>query len=147
MSTSDIENNDITPPETARVRGWLRRAVGFAAASCITALFGALYELFSHGVYSYSMLYAFGYMLVGGVVPSLVMACLGRECRRGAAFELYVFALSCATVGSLVGGVFEIFGSSSRLLPLFYVLSALSAFASAVLWLIRRFSLRHCDGQ
>lgn len=121
MSTSDIDR-----------RAWCRRALIFTVWSVLCAIFGAVYELFSHGVYSYSMIYAFAIPLAGGTLPSLIMAILSRPCRRKIAFELYVFALCSACLGSIVGGVLEIYGTSSRLLPLFYVLTGLSVLVSAV---------------
>lgn len=141
MSTSDIEKaaikDGVSEERAAFEKGWLGRAIGFAVSSCIVALFGSVYELFSHGVYSYSMIYAFAYLLVGGCVPSLFMARFKRRCIVGATFELYAFALACATAGSVVGGILEIYGSSNRLLPIFYVLAALSAIGSVLLLVIR----------
>lgn len=120
MYTSDIDR-----------RAWCVRALIFTSASVLCAVLGAIYELFAHGVYSYAMLYAFAIPLVGGALPSLIMACLGRPCRQGISFELYAFALASACVGSIVCGVLEIYGTSNRLLMLFFILSALSALGAA----------------
>ena len=46
----------------------VRIARNYAAASLFCALFGAVYELFSHEVYSYSMIYAFIIPLAGGAL-------------------------------------------------------------------------------
>ena len=41
----------------------------YLLVTILCAAFGAVYELFSHGVFSYYMLYAFGVPLLGGVLP------------------------------------------------------------------------------
>ena len=43
----------------------------YLTASVFCALFGAVYELFSHGVYSYWMIYAFAFPLLLGAIPCL----------------------------------------------------------------------------
>ena len=47
----------------------LTNCIGCIAASIFLAFFGAIYELFSHEVYSYYMIYAFAIPLVLGAVP------------------------------------------------------------------------------
>lgn len=45
----------------------------YLLVTILCAAFGAVYELFSHGVFSYYMLYAFGVPLLGGVLPLLLI--------------------------------------------------------------------------
>ena len=49
----------------------LRIAVNYVAVALFCALFGAVYEIFSHEVYSYPMIYAFAIPLAGGALPFL----------------------------------------------------------------------------
>lgn len=44
-------------------------SLGYLLSALFCALFGAVYELFSHEVYSYSMIYAFLFPLAGGTLP------------------------------------------------------------------------------
>lgn len=46
----------------------------YLAVTLVCAAFGAVYEIFSHGVYSYFMLYAFAFPLCGGVLPCFLFA-------------------------------------------------------------------------
>ena len=80
------------------------------------ALFGAVYELFSHEVYSFFMIYAFGFPLAGGTLPFWLLARKGCGWYPGtAARNLYHSALATFTVGSLIRGVLEIYGTTNVL--------------------------------
>ena len=52
----------------------VRISVNYLAAALFCALFGAVYEIFSHEVYSYPMIYAFAIPLAGGALPFLAFA-------------------------------------------------------------------------
>lgn len=53
--------------------------------SVLCAVFGAVYELFSHKVYSLYMIFAFVLQLLGGFVPSTIMYALKvKRCRAAA---------------------------------------------------------------
>ena len=136
LYTSDTDNTKL----------WLRRALVFTSVSLFLALFGAVNEMFSHGVYSYSMIYAFAYPLVLGAFPSIIMAMLSRPCKGSVAFDLYVFAIAFATVGSLIDGVLEIYGTSNRYMVIFNVVSVLLLAASVILWIVKRIRHRKTDG-
>lgn len=51
----------------------IRYSFIYLAAAVFCALFGAVYEIFSHGVFSFYMIYAFAFPLVLGAVPMLWM--------------------------------------------------------------------------
>ena len=55
-----------------------RAALGHLAAAALCALFGTVYERFSHGVYSYYMIYAFALPMMLGALPLLLLALRGR---------------------------------------------------------------------
>ena len=46
-----------------------KTAFVYLLTALFLAFFGAVYELFSHGVYSYYMIYAFAFPLAGGTLP------------------------------------------------------------------------------
>lgn len=100
-----------------------------AALLCI--LFGAVYERFSHGVYSYGMIYAFVFPLVLGVLPLFLIEAFSapyppRFCR-----SVYHAGIAALTVGSIVSGVLEIYGTTSPLVTVYWVLgAALTMFAA-----------------
>jgi len=96
----------------------------YLAASVFCALFGAVYELFSHGVFSYWMIYAFFFPLLLGAIPSFLLQ------RRGAAFPGRAAAdcihggIAWLTVGSIVQGVLEIYGTTNPLVKAFWLTGA-----------------------
>ena len=49
-------------------------AFRYLLITILCALFGAVYEAFSHGVYAYGMLYGLAFPLLGGVLPALLLA-------------------------------------------------------------------------
>ena len=55
------------------------RAGGRRKRRAYSAVLGAVYELFSHGVYSYFMLYAFLFPLAGGALPLLALSLSRRQ--------------------------------------------------------------------
>lgn len=82
--------------------------------SVFFALFGGVYERFSHGVYSYDMLYAFAYPLAGGAVPFLALGLIGKW--PGAiARTIWHCGIATLTVGSIIRGVLEIYGTTNGL--------------------------------
>ena len=94
----------------------MRIAGYYAAATLFCAFFGAVYELFSHEVYSYFMIYAFAIPLVGGVLPFLAIAsgCVKRF--PGWIFGcFYHAAVATLTVGSIMRGVLDIYGTTNVL--------------------------------
>ena len=80
------------------------------------AFFGAVYEMFSHEVYSFYMIYAFAFPLIGGTLPFWVLARLPRFGYPGAvARTLYHSGIATLTVGSIVRGVLDIYGTTNVL--------------------------------
>ena len=112
------------------------------------AAFGAVYEHFSFGVYSFYMIYAFAFFLVGGAVFWMLMAKLKKEFS-----SLFVCfwnaALTTFTTGFLVKGVLDIYGTSSPLINIFWIAGVLdiaAAFlAEALNWPDRKKSITVCD--
>ena len=56
----------------------LRLSVRYLLVTILCAFFGAVYELFSHGVYAYGMLYGFAFPLLGGALPAAGLSLLNR---------------------------------------------------------------------
>ncbi|MBQ8053870.1 MAG: hypothetical protein IJ198_08740 [Lachnospiraceae bacterium] len=112
----------------------VRIARNYAAASLFCALFGAVYEIFSHEVYSYSMIYAFIIPLAGGALPFLAIAAghikrfPGRISR-----SLYHAAIATLTIGSIMKGVLEIYGTTSVLLPAYWIAGGLLIAGAVIL--------------
>ena len=90
-------------------------------ATLFCALFGAVYELFSHGVYSYGMLYAFAFPLVLGVLPMLLITMLHAPYPNRFARSAYHAGIAALTVGSLVSGALKIYGTTNPLTLVYWI--------------------------
>ena len=89
--------------------------------SLFCILFGAVYEYFSHDVYSYHMLYAFVIPLVGGTLLFWRMARRSvRHMPRPLSRKLYHSGIASLTVGTIFQGVLEIYGTTNQLIRFYY---------------------------
>ena len=108
----------------------------------IIAAAGWLYELFSHGVYSDYMVYAFMVPLLGGALPDLLAARASRKrasrgSGTGSAPMLQLAAVVTLTAGSIAKGILDIYGTTNRLLIVYPVMAVLLAAAWAAAALLR----------
>lgn len=88
------------------------------AGTVFLALFGAVYEVFSHGVYSYFMIYAFVLPLILGV--ALYTELLGRNRFPDRVFlNLWNAGVAALSAGSVLQGVLEIYGTSNSLIVVY----------------------------
>lgn len=117
--------------DTEALRKGAKTAFIYLLIAVFCALFGGVYERFSHGVYSYDMLYAFAYPLVGGAVPFLALGLLGRW-PGSLARILYHCGIATLTVGSIIRGVLEIYGTTNALTVWYAAVGAALTFAGIV---------------
>ena len=109
---------------------WLLATVG-------TVLFAAVYECFSHQVYSMSMILAFLYPLLGGMLPaSLLLLAEDRMLPGEWSQSLWDAGLMSLTLGGVFRGVLEIYGTTSRLSPVYSVLGIALLALGLFLWII-----------
>ena len=102
----------------------LHNAVGYTAAAAFTALFGGIYEIFSHEVYSYCMIYAFAIPLMCGVLPLLLIGLSHKRQPSPTALRLYNSGIAALTVGCAFSGVLEIYGTTNKLVWIYYIAGA-----------------------
>ena len=101
---------------------------GFICLLCsiLCAVFGAVYEYYSHEVYSNYMLYAFLIPLAGGTLPCFTLILSRRILLpQKPAVYLYNSGLASLTVGSLMKGVLEIYGTENALLVIYVIVGFL----------------------
>ena len=122
MSTSDI---NLTKKYDQRT------AVRYLLISLFCFIFGLVYELFSNDVYSAFMLGAFGFPLVLGTLPFLVFAKTAISPTLHARY-LYHSGIASLTVGSVIEGVLEIYGTTNRLTAYYWYLGIALASAGIV---------------
>ena len=106
MSTSDIE-------KIGRDKMFKRLRI-YVFITLFFMVFGAVYEHFSHGIYSYRMIYAFAVPFVMWILPAVFL--YEKLPVRISLLSLAVYdaAVITFTIGMIFGGVFYIFGSSNR---------------------------------
>lgn len=91
-----------------------KTAFVYLLISLFCVLFGAVYELYSHEVYSYYMLYAFVFPLGGGTLPfSALSLAKVRKYPNALACNVYHSGIGTLTVGSVIEGILEIYGTSN----------------------------------
>lgn len=102
--------------------------------SMIVLVFGAIYEHFSFGVYSWYMVYAFTFPLLLVVLPLAVIARSGRELHiRPEGIKLYRYGTATLTVGSVVTGIVEIYGTTNSLTRFYWIAGVLLMVVGAVM--------------
>ena len=101
---------------TSDTKRYNKIALFYLLVSVFLALFGAIYEHFSFGVYSYFMLYAFAFPLVGGVLPALGLSLYSRATAPWPiAAWLYRAGIATLSIGSVIRGVLDIYGTENGL--------------------------------
>ncbi len=99
-----------------------RTGFAYLFAALLVALFGAVYERFSHGVYSYFMLYAFVIPLGGGALPFFALAFSERlPLPCATVYRLYHSGIAALTVGCCFAGALEIYGTTNRQIAVYWI--------------------------
>ena len=80
----------------------IKTGLQYFTAALLCALFGAVYELFSHSVFSYYMLYAFMIPLVGGALLFFLMGYFQWKIPGKVSRSLWQFGIAALTVGCLL---------------------------------------------
>lgn len=94
----------------------------YLLVSLLCVLFGAVYEYYSHEVYSGYMIYAFVFPLAGGVLPFTLMSFSGcRQVPGRLTLNLYNAGIAALTVGSIMKGVMEIYGTTNDILQIYWI--------------------------
>lgn len=104
----------------------------FVSLFCI--LFGAVYERFSHGVYSCYMIYAFVFPFLGGAIPFLGLGFYKKGLPGKISRNLYHAGISTLTVGSFLQGALEIYGTTNRLITIYWRLGTALVSAGIVFY-------------
>ncbi len=103
-------------------RGMAKTAFVYLLVTLFLVLFGAVYEHFSHEVYSYYMIYAFVIPLACGVLPFLILAfSIGVMIPGRGPLNLYHSGIASFTVGCIFKGVLEIYGTTNSLIMVYWI--------------------------
>lgn len=127
LYTSDIET---------KRRSALKTVITYVTITIFCALFGAIYELFSHEVYSYFMIYAFATPLIIGALPYLCLAISKKNIYPNSiSRNLHHSGVATLTVGSILKGVLDIYGTTNHLCIYYFIIGILFIIVSFILFL------------
>ncbi|MCR4945330.1 MAG: hypothetical protein K5929_00060 [Lachnospiraceae bacterium] len=115
----------------------IKRLLVYVGVTVFVAVFGAIYEAFSFGVYSYFMIYAYAFCLLGGVMPTAILLWRGRVDYKPMSYiavQIYRSGLAIFTVGFLVRGALDIYGTTNRLTNIYWIGGSLFLLVGALLF-------------
>jgi len=115
----------------------IKTAFAYILVTIFCALFGAVYEYFSHEVYSYFMLYAFIFPLVSaGAFLGMSLDLMKKSPSVGTR-NLYHSGIATLTVGSIMRGVLDIYGTTNWLINIYWVVGSLLVVISIICYLVQ----------
>lgn len=127
--------------KSARIRA-AKTAFIYLLISLFCVLFGAIYEVFSHGVYSFYMIYAFVFPLAGGTLPFSVIGVSNRLGYPDAfTGNLYHSGIAAWTVGSIIRGVLDIYGTTNALCSYYFMVGGAFVGVAVILYVGRHLRL------
>lgn len=98
--------------------------LGHMIFAIFIAVFGAIYEKFSHEVYSYYMIYAFMIPLCLGSFAYLLASKKAKKEPRNITISAWNAVVVTLTIGSIFQEILEIYGTTNRLVW-FYPVAAI----------------------
>ncbi|MEA4893936.1 MAG: hypothetical protein VB064_01595 [Oscillospiraceae bacterium] len=114
-----------------------RYSLIFLCISLFCGLFSAVYEYFSHGVYSGYMVYLFLFPFAGGVLPYAGFGLFPNvPCPQKLARNLYNSGIATLAAGSCVKGVLDIYGTTSIYCTVYWLAGAVLTAAGFAAYLI-----------
>ena len=115
-----------------------RTAFAYLLATAFTALFGGVYEVFSHGVWSGWMVYAFALPLGLGALPFGWLSLQRKPLPRSWVCRLHHAGVATLTVGSVMQGVLVIYGTTNRLIMVYWAAGLALLLLAQLIRLARR---------
>lgn len=124
MSTSDNRRKQI-----------LRTAFFYTLITLFCVIFGAVYEQFSHGVYSYKMIYAFAVPLILGTIVLFLIALRAGRFPNSGSLLYWNCGVAALTIGLLFNGVLDIYGTTNQWIIVYYIAAGILLVTGIVLYL------------
>ena len=119
-----------------------KEVILYVVITAFIALFGFVYEQFSHGINSNYMWFAWAWVLGFGVLPYLLLYFLPIKRVPGVLTEcVYNLGVAILTTRSIFYGVLEIYGKTNSKMALIYtILAIIFLVAGVVLYLFGLFT-------
>lgn len=114
--------------------------LAYLAISAFCGIFSAVYERFSHGVYSPFMVCLALIPLAGGALPFLAIRFIRQlPSPSRASRNLYNSGIATLTVGSVFRGVIDIYGTTSVFSSVYFIIGAALLLSGVTTYLIQAF--------
>lgn len=110
----------------------LKTGYTYLLVTIFVAFAGFVYERFSHNVFSYFMLYAFAFPLLGAFVYLTLAIAKVKFYPSVITSQLIVATISTFCVGSIIMGVLEIYGTTSYLAGIYWCVGTVLSLLTAV---------------
>ncbi len=136
-SRTDAQSEERIPAHPA-----VKTARNYAVMAAICLLIGIVYELFSHGVISVSMIGAFAVPLILGALPNLIIGLAKLKIPGCASEDLCACGIITLTTGTMFKGVLDIFGTTNSLLKYYFIAGTVFFIIGAVLYLTQKKTCR-----
>ena len=104
--------------------------------SAFCLLFAFVYEHFSHGVTSLYMMCAFLIPLLGGFLVNLIIESARFAIPGKWSSNLYNSGIAALTVGSIVKGALDIYGTTNHLTIIYLIVGLLLMFAGTIQYIV-----------
>jgi len=114
----------------------LKTILAYIAITAFCWLFGYVYERFSHGVYSDFMVYMFLFPLIGGLVPFVFIRFTPAPFPGRFSQNAYNSGIAALTLASLLRGVFDIYGTISNYVKLYWILGIFLTIIGIISYLV-----------
>lgn len=98
---------------TLDINFYKKQGIVYIIITLLTLIFGLIYEMFSHGVISKFMLFAFAIPLVLGVAVSFIRYIAKIKTQTRLQMNLYNAGIATLTIGSIIKGVLDIYGTTN----------------------------------
>lgn len=131
-------NTILTIPESDNTMQAAKTAFVYILLAVFCALFGGIYEYFGHEVYSFFMIYAFAFPLAGGALPFFIIFWSKAKIYPcAAARNLYHSGIATLTVGSILRGVLDIYGTTNSLVQYYFYAGIVLSIAGAFVYVLQ----------
>ena len=115
----------------------LRTLIIYVCLTAVTAIFGSIYEVYSHNVYSTHMYFAWCFPLIGVAIYALLFFLPIKRVPNMLTACVYNFGVAMLTMRSIFIGVIEIYGTSNKpMVTTYTVLSIVFLITGAILYAI-----------
>ena len=107
----------------------------FIIISLLCAIFGIIYEIFSHQVYSIFMICAFMIPLIGGAGLYYTLNKKEKTRPTNISNNLYKSFLYTLTIASIIKGILDIYGTTNSLILVYVFMSSILFLLSIAFYL------------